>query len=58
MESSLQERAWIVHMACTFEFLLHFVRCDLVTVSPNQIFTIIIKMFSGRCGWHLCFYSQ
>ena len=29
-------------MARTFEFVLHFVRCVTVTVSPNQIVTIII----------------
>ena len=28
--------------ACTFEFVLQFVRCDTVTVSPNQIIIIII----------------
>ena len=29
-------------MARTFEFVLHFVRCVTVTVSPNQIIIIII----------------
>ena len=29
-------------MAHTFEFVLHFVRCVTVTVSPNQIIIIII----------------
>ena len=28
-------------MAHTFEFVLHFVRCDTVTVSPNLIIIII-----------------
>ena len=27
-------------MAWTFEFVLHVVRCDMVTVSPNQIIII------------------
>ena len=30
-------------MARTFEYVLHFVRCDTVTVSPNQIIIIIIN---------------
>ena len=34
-------------MACTFEFVLHFVRCVTVTVSPNQIIINIIIMASG-----------
>ena len=29
-------------MALTFEFVLHFVRFNTVTVSPNQIIIIII----------------
>ena len=29
-------------MARTFEYVLHFVRCVTVTVSPNQIIIIII----------------
>ena len=29
-------------MARTFEFVLHFVECVTVTVSPNQIIIIII----------------
>ena len=29
-------------MARTFEFVLHFVRCVTVTVSPNQISIIIV----------------
>ena len=29
-------------MALTFEFVLHFVRCDMVAVLPNQIINIII----------------
>ena len=28
--------------ARTFEYVLHFVGCDTVTVSPNQIIIIII----------------
>ena len=31
-----------LHSARTFEFVLHFVRCVRVTVSPNQIIIIII----------------
>ena len=34
-------------MARTFEFVLHFVRCVLVTVSPNKIIIIIIIMNDG-----------
>ena len=37
-------------MARTFEYVLHFVGCDTVTVSPNQIIIIIIiiiKKFGG-----------
>ena len=40
VESPLQEKAWLVceaNMVRTFEFVLHFVRCVTVTVSPNQI---------------------
>ena len=39
VESPLQERVEIVEsdMARTFEFVLHFVGCDMVTVSLNQI---------------------
>ena len=33
-------------MARTFEFVLHFVKCDMVTLSPNHIFIII---FIRRC---------
>ena len=32
------------NMAHTFEFVLHFVRCDTETVSTNQIIFIIINM--------------
>ena len=32
----------LAYRAHTFEFVLHFVRCDTVTVSPNQIIIIII----------------
>ena len=45
VESLLQERVWLVckaDMARTFEFVLHFVGCVTVTVSPNQIIIIII----------------
>ena len=48
MESPLQERVWLVclaDMARTFEYVLHFVRCATVTVSPNQIIIIIIIDF-------------
>ena len=34
------------HYACTFEFVSHFVECDTVTVSPNQIIIIIIIMYN------------
>ena len=40
----LQERVWLVceaGMARTFEFVLHFVRCVMVTVSPTQNIIII-----------------
>ena len=33
-------------MARTFEFVLHFVECVTVTVSPNQIIIIIIIIMS------------
>ena len=33
---------WKYGMARTFEFVLHFVGCVTVTVSPNQIIIIII----------------
>ena len=45
MDSPLQERVWLVcyaDLARTFEFVLHFVSCVAVTVSPNQIIIIII----------------
>ena len=48
VESPLQEKmVWIVckaDMAHTFEFVLHFVRYDTVTVSPNQIIIVIISI--------------
>ena len=28
--------------ACTFEFGLHFIRCDKVIVSPNQIIIVLL----------------
>ena len=31
-------------MACTFEFVLHFVKCGMVTVSSNQILIITMKI--------------
>ena len=37
-------------MARTFEFVLHFVRCVTVTVSPNQI--IIIMRYSEDLMMH------
>ena len=40
-------------MVRTFEFVLHFIRRDTVTVSPNQIiiiFILIIKLMSMRLG--------
>ena len=43
MESPLQGRVWLVclaDMARTFEYVLHFVRCVTVTVSPNQIIIV------------------
>ena len=48
MESPLQERVWLVceaDMARTFAFVLHFVGCVTVTMSPNQIIIIIIIIF-------------
>ena len=33
-------------MARTFEYVLHFVRCVTVTLSPNQIIIIIIIIIS------------
>ena len=36
----------------TFEFVLHFVRCDTVTVSPNQIIIIIIIIIMYTCTVH------
>ena len=36
----LQERVW---MARNFEFVLHFVRCDTVTVLSNQIIIILFS---------------
>ena len=38
---------WIVcyaDMALTFKFVFNFVRCDTVTVLPNQIIIVIIKL--------------
>ena len=35
------------NIARTFEFLLHFVRRDTVTVSPNQIYNIIFISAAG-----------
>ena len=35
-------------MARTFEFVLHFVRCVTVTVSPNRIIIIIISSSSKK----------
>ena len=41
----------IADMARTFElFLLHFVRCVTVTVSPNQIIIIIIIIIEVKAG--------
>ena len=41
LQLSIQNQKFI---AQTFEFVvLHFVRCDTVTVSPNQIIIIIIN---------------
>ena len=42
-------------MARTFEFVLHFVGCVTVTVSPNQIIIIII-INSTRSGVILALY--
>ena len=39
---SLYNPFTIADMARTFEFVLHFVGCVTVTVSPNQIIIIII----------------
>ena len=33
----------LTDMADTFEFVLHFVRCGTVTVSPNQIIIFYIN---------------
>ena len=47
MESPLQERVLLVcsaGMARTFEFVLHFVRCVMVTVTPNRSIIIIIQL--------------
>ena len=44
MDSSLQKRVWILcyaDMTCAFKFVLHFVECDRMTVSLNQIIIII-----------------
>ena len=40
-------------IACTFEFVLHFVKlkCDMVTVSPNQIVIFIIIKNNPRFMW-------
>ena len=49
MESPLHDRVWLVSladMAHTFEYVLHFVRCDMVTMSPNQSIIIMIIMIS------------
>ena len=39
-------------MARTFEYVLHFVECDTVTVSPNQIIIIIVRdmLHTGACA--------
>ena len=40
-------------MAHTFEYVLHFVRCVTVTVSPNQIIIIIIiSIIRDRWSMH------
>ena len=36
--------------ARSFEYVLYFVRCDMVTVSPNQI-TIIINKYTILRKW-------
>ena len=44
-KAPFQEKVWIIYyadIACTFECALHYVKCDTVTVSPNQIIVIII----------------
>ena len=43
-------------MARTFEFVLHFVGCVTVTVSPNQIISIIVikvRLFYSQ-NWQGC----
>ena len=48
-------------MARTFEFVLHFVRCVMVTVSPNQIIIIIIIiiiMIAVRGLWQFSLYKD
>ena len=52
MESPLQERVWL---ARTFEHVLHFVRSVTVTVSPNQIITIISHSEGGYA--RACFFG-
>ena len=42
-----------IKMARTFEFVLHFVGCVTVTVSPNQIIIIIIIIIIIKC----CFFQ-
>ena len=39
-------------MACTFEFVLHFVKCDLVSVSQNQIIIIHINVVADSFKEH------
>ena len=47
---------WKTDMVRTFEFVLHFARCDTVTVSPDKI--IITAIFLYRSAFnHLCLYD-
>ena len=48
------ERNESAYVARTFEYVLHFVRCVTVTVSPNQIIIIIIIIIcalNGAAQW-------
>ena len=43
---------YLCDMSHTFEFVLHFVRCNTATVSSNHIIIIIIMFHSRTINYH------
>ena len=42
---NLLKAIWLADMARTYEFVQYFVRCDTMTMSPNQIIIILLFRF-------------